>query len=79
MPHRDIIGSLLDVKPGGGLETAREEQGESAPSCCEGQPLYSGGTCVCVPVGDNINNISFHFQLDIHVVRVNSSTVEPLY
>ena len=78
MPHRDIIGSLFDVKPGGGLDTAREEQGESAPSCCEGQ-LYSGGTCVCITVGDNINNISFHFQLDIHVVRVNSCTVEPLY
>ena len=31
MPHRDIIGSLFDVKPGGGLDTAGEEQGESAP------------------------------------------------
>ena len=35
VPHRDIIGSLFDVKPGGGLDTVGEEQGESATSCCK--------------------------------------------
>ena len=37
MPDRDIIGSLFDVKLGGGLETASEEQGESATSCCKSE------------------------------------------